>query len=95
MDFASLAGLFRERRSIRKWKQGPVPEDLLVKAIEAASWCPNSGGKQTYHCYVITNPAKIAAIGQAVQEVTDYLASLSAPGVKQETVERWRKNSGL
>lgn len=95
MDFSSLEKLFKERRSIRKWKSDPVPEELLTKAIEAASWCPNSGGKQPYHCYVITNPAKITEIGRAVQEVTDYLASLCTAEDDRKAVERWQKNSSF
>ncbi|MCX7781937.1 MAG: nitroreductase family protein, partial [Negativicutes bacterium] len=46
-------------------------------------------------CYVITNQAKIAEIGQAVQEVTDYLASLCRDERDRYTVERWQKNSGF
>lgn len=93
MDLASLEQLFKARRSIRKWKTDSVPEELLVKAIEAAEWSPNSGGKQTYHCYVINNRAKIAEIGKAVQDVTDYLASLCKSEDDRASVERWQKNS--
>jgi nitroreductase len=93
MDFSSLEKLLKARRSIRKWQNAPVPEELLAKAIAAACWSPNSGGKQPYHCYVITNPAKISEIGQAVQEVTDYLASLCLTESDREAVERWQKNS--
>ena len=57
MEFAELEKLIKTRRSIRKWKTDAVPEELLLKAIELAGWSPNSGGKQPYHCYVITNPA--------------------------------------
>ena len=95
MDFAALEKLFKARRSIRKWNNDPVPEELVLKAIEAACWSPNSGGKQTYHCYVITSPVKIAAIGEAVQEVTDYLASLCKDDAARTAVERWRQNSGF
>lgn len=95
MDFATLETLFKSRRSIRKWKQTPVPEDMIVKAIEAAEWSPNSGGKQPYHCYVINNRAKIAEIGKAVQDVTDYLASLCKSEDDRASVERWQKNSGF
>jgi nitroreductase len=93
MDFSSLENLFKARRSIRKWKSDPIPEELLTKAVEAAGWPPNSGGRQPYHCYVITNPAKIAEIGRAVQEVTDYLASLCTDESDRQAVERWQKNS--
>jgi nitroreductase len=95
MDFTTLEKFFKERRSIRKWKTDPVPENLIVKAIEAAGWSPNSGGKQTYYCYVISNRAKIAEIGKAVQDVTDYLASLCKPGDDRAAVERWQLNSGF
>lgn len=95
MDFASLGQLYKTRRSIRKWKQETVPEELLVQAIEAASLSPNSGGKQPYHCYVITNPDKIAEIGRAVQEVTDYLVSLCKDDADRQAVERWQKNASF
>jgi len=95
MDFAALEKMLKARRSIRKWKSDAVPEDLIVKAIEAAGWSPNSGGRQPYHCYVINNRAKIAEIAKAVQEVTDYLASLCKADTDRASVERWQKNSGF
>jgi len=95
MDFVALEKMLKTRRSIRKWKSDAVPEELLVKAIEAAGWSPNSGGRQPYHCYVINNRAKIAEIAKAVQEVTDYLASLCSADTDRASVERWQKNSGF
>lgn len=95
MELSSLVELFKSRRSIRRWKNAPVPEELLAKAVEAAGWSPNSGGRQTYRVYVITAPALIAAIGEAVQEVTDYLASLDCDPADRPAVERWQKNSAF
>lgn len=95
MELSTLTELFKTRRSIRKWKNEPVAEELLLQAIEAAVLSPNAGGKQTYKCYVITNPAKIAALGEAVTEVSDYLASLCKVAEDAEVVERWRANSGF
>ena len=95
MDLASLEQLFKARRSIRKWKTDSVPEELLLKAIEAAEWSPNSGGKQPYHCYVINNREKIAEIGKAAQEVTDYLVTLCKSERDREAVEKWQKHSGF
>lgn len=93
MEYSTLLELVKSRRSVRKWKPDPVPADTLMRAIEAASWSPNSGGRQPYHCYVITNRDKIAAIGCAVQEVTDYLADLCDEEADKPMVERWRQNS--
>lgn len=95
MDFLSLKELFASRRSVRKWKGDPVPEEVLLQAIEAATLSPNGGGKQTYKCYVITNPEVIASIGKAVQDVSDYLATLCKEEADIETVERWRANSSF
>lgn len=95
MDFSALEELLKARRSIRRWKSTPVPEELLARAVEAASWCPNSGGKQPYHVYVVTSREKIAEIGAAVQEVTDFLASLPSDELDRKTVERWQKNSAF
>jgi nitroreductase len=38
MDIVSLGNLFKSRESIRKWKDTPIPESLLAKAIEVAEW---------------------------------------------------------
>jgi nitroreductase len=95
MEFSALKELFATRRSIRRWKADPVPEQLLLQAVEAAALSPNSGGKQTYKCYVITNPVKIAEIGQSVQQVSDYLATLCKAESDIEAVERWRANSSF
>jgi nitroreductase len=95
MDFSSLQELFKARRSIRQWTSEPVPEELLLKAVEAATWAPNSGGKQPYHCYIITNSEKIKVIGQAVQEVSNYLASLSSDETERKTAQQWQANSSF
>ena len=95
MNFIALQEVFKSRRSIRKWKTDAVPEEMIEKAIEAAGWSPNSGGRQPYHCYVITNPSKIIDIATAVQEVTDYLASLCKDDADRASVERWQQNSGF
>ena len=95
MDISSLEELFKSRRSIRKWTDTPVPEALITQAIEVAGWSPNSGGKQTYHCYVMNNRAKIEEVYNAVQEVTDYLATLCKSDADRLSVERWQKNSGF
>ena len=95
MELSVLEALFKTRRSIRKWKNTPVPEELITKAIELAEWAPNSGGKQTYHCYVISNREKINAIYQVVQTETDYLTTLCKSDTDRVAVERWQKNSGF
>ena len=43
MELTDLASLIRSRRSIRRWQDREVSEDLLLQAIELATWAPNGG----------------------------------------------------
>ena len=62
-----LADLMKSRRSIRAWQNRPVPEDLLLQAIELATYAPNAGNQQNWHFYVILNKGALSAIAGAVQ----------------------------
>jgi nitroreductase len=44
-----------KRRSIRKFKEKPVPEEALNKVLEAGRWAPSAGNIQPWHFIVITN----------------------------------------
>ena len=45
----------RTRRSIRKYKADPVPEELLEKVLEAGTWAPTGRGNQSPTIVAITN----------------------------------------
>ena len=45
----------KTRRSIRKYKADPVPEELLEKILEAGTWAPTGMGKQSPTIVAITN----------------------------------------
>ena len=45
----------RTRRSIRKYKSDPVPEELLEKVLEAGMWAPTGMGKQSPTIVTITD----------------------------------------
>jgi nitroreductase len=46
----------RTRRSIRRFKNDPVPPELIEKMLEAGRWAPSSAGSQPWEFIVITNP---------------------------------------
>jgi len=75
MDLNDLENLIKTRHSIRKYQTKPVPEDMLLKAIELATWAPNGGNQQNWHFFVVTNKEKINAIADAVQTSTNQMAS--------------------
>ena len=75
MDLNDLENLIKTRHSIRKYQAKPVPEAMLLKAIELATWAPNGGNQQNWRFFVITNKGTINAIADAVQASTNQMAS--------------------
>ena len=43
----SLYEIIKTRRSVRRWKEDPVPPDLIKKIIEAAQWAPSACNRQS------------------------------------------------
>ncbi len=75
MEFDDLAKLIKSRRSIRAWQDKEVSEELLIQAIELATWAPNGGNQQSWHFYIIVNRDTIKAIADAVQASADKIIS--------------------
>ena len=75
METAELAELIQGRRSIRLWQDKPVAEELLLQAIELATWAPNGANQQNWHFYVILNKSIMKAIADATQEGMSYMMS--------------------
>jgi len=52
MDFYEVVA---KRRSIRKFKEEPVPEKLLNKVLEAGRWAPSAGNSQPWGFILVTD----------------------------------------
>ena len=46
----------KERRSIRKYKPDPVPEEALQKVLEAVRWSPSWANTQCWEVIVVRDP---------------------------------------
>ena len=75
MQSSEFTTLLKSRRSIRNWQDKPVPEQLLLDAIELGTWAPNGGNQQNWHFYVILNKDIIKHIADAVQSGMSYMSS--------------------
>lgn len=69
IDNSELARLIKSRRSVRQWRDEPVPEALLLEALELATWSANAGNRQTWRFYVVLNRQVINDIADAVEAV--------------------------
>ena len=52
----------RFRRSIRNYKETPVPKDILARLIEIARYAPTGGNRQPVHWLVLDKPERFAAL---------------------------------
>lgn len=70
----SLLQLISKRQSIRKYSSREIPMEDLQKILEAAGQAPSAKNIQNWHFVVVTNPEKIAALADAVENKNKSLA---------------------
>lgn len=58
-----LTKVIEERRSIRKYKPDPVPNDLIQKILESARIAPSASNRQPWHFIVVKDAEKKKALG--------------------------------
>jgi nitroreductase len=80
-DAASIHELFRTRRSIRKFKPDPIPNETLERITSAACWAPSAMDRQPWKFYVLTD------------EMRDRLATIHQP-IFQQMEEAIRERYG-
>jgi nitroreductase len=95
MDLRDLEGLIKGRRTIRQWKKQEVPDELLKKAVELATWAPNGGNYQGWHFIVVKKREIIEKIANAGQSVADKIASWPEAATWQEDVRRYQRNASF
>jgi nitroreductase len=52
------------RRSIRKYKSEPIPDEILGKVLEAARWSPSWANTQCWEVIVIRDPEKKGKVAE-------------------------------
>jgi nitroreductase len=93
MEMQALEKLIKRRRSIRKWKKEEVPDDLLRKAVELATWAPNGGNYQGWRFTISKNRRVIEEMANAVQSVMDKIASWPEAMSWEEDIRRFQSNA--
>jgi nitroreductase len=95
MNIQDLEKLIKGRRTIRQWKKQEVPEELLKKAVELATWAPNGGNYQGWRFVVAKNKDVIGEMADAVQSVADKIASWPEAKSWEEDIKRYQKNASF
>jgi nitroreductase len=63
-----LLEMIKTRRSIRRYKQGYVADELLEKIMEAGRWSPSGDNGQPWRFILVRNPETKKALGKIAAE---------------------------
>jgi len=83
----------KTRRSIRKYRKDPVPQEELEKVLDAGRWAPSASNLQPWKFIVISDlevkerVAKSLAWGIFLAEAPMGIAVVADPGVSKHPVE--------
>jgi nitroreductase len=72
MDYENFLKLVKTRRTIRKFKTDPVPDEYVEKIIEAGRWAPSGGNSQPWDFIVIKDKEIKDRIVDIVNEHNEY-----------------------
>jgi coenzyme F420-0:L-glutamate ligase / coenzyme F420-1:gamma-L-glutamate ligase len=79
-----LQQLIRSRRSIRRFKTEPVPEDTLTRVLESATWAPSAHNRQPWRFVVLRSPDAKTRLMDAME--ARFRADLTRDGLSTEEI---------
>ncbi|MFC1909186.1 nitroreductase family protein [Chloroflexota bacterium] len=71
MDYSGLLELVKKRRSIRRFKPDPIPDEYIDKIIEVARWAPSGFNIQPWEFVVVKDKELQEKIATALVQVYD------------------------
>ena len=86
MDIDSFLELARTRRSIRRFKPDPVPDELVKKILEAGRWAMSGANGQPWEFIVVKDKEiknKLAAAGSEAEKAVAALETSRVPEMRQ------------
>lgn len=81
---AGVMAILATTRAMRRLAPDPVPDELIRKLIEAATWAPSPGNAQLARFIVVTDRATMARLAVLWRRVVDDYRSLMAAAAVDE-----------
>ena len=60
----SVLALLKSRRSIRRYRPDPVPDELVEQLLEAGRWAPSASNRQPWHFVVVRDKGILREVAQ-------------------------------
>lgn len=77
--------LLRERRSVRRYRDEPVPRAILDQLLEAARWAPSAHNAQPWRFVILESPAARSRLAGAMGEA--WQARLRRDGLPEDEIQ--------
>lgn len=74
--------LLKTRRTVRRYKQEPISEDVLHKIVDLARYAPSGGNAQSWEMIAVDDPA----LAEQVYNTLAWLPALGEPPENQKPV---------
>lgn len=66
-------------RAVRRLRPDPIPDDVLRRVLEAATWAPTGGNRQAWRVIVVKDSARKQRLGELYKKVaTPFIQSYTA-----------------
>jgi len=66
-----LTEIIRKRRSVRRYREEPVPEELLRELLELACWAPSAENEQPWYFVALTRSEELQRLQQTMEQVAE------------------------
>lgn len=88
VGYDDLVALLRQRRSVRRYRDDEVSDDLIHELIDAAVLAPSGHNEQSWAFTVIKDPAELDAVRNAAAEFyAGLLAALEDEESRQQMID--------
>lgn len=89
---APLREVMSTMRAMRKLKPDPVPRQLLLELVEAATWAPSGGNTQEYGFVIVDDRETMAKCGEIWRRTQKFYSAAQEPLPPEHTTqEKWTK----
>lgn len=68
-----MSGVMSTARSIRRFTDEPVPDAVLARCLQAATWAPSGANAQGWRFVVLRSPEQRAAVAAAAARVLEVI----------------------
>jgi len=60
----------RTLRAVRRLRPDPIPDEVLHRVLEAATWAPTGGNRQAWRVIVVKDPVRKQRLGELYRKIT-------------------------